>query len=105
MLTKTEKRTTEMALSKTITTENGLEFKDAYHRIINVRYTPPHDLVMNIAAYMGEEQARAGKMPVATFTVSFPDTSHDRIVGESTLLRGMYMALKEMPTFEDCKDC
>jgi hypothetical protein len=101
VLTKTEKRTTEMALSKTITTPHGIEIQDAYHRITNIRFSYPADCVVTVTAYASEEKARSGSSPLDQYTFFI---SPDSFVGESTFIRGVYLSLKNYDAYKEAKD-
>jgi len=96
------RKDTIMAMSKTVKTETGIEIKDAYIQIIGARYTPPADLIVNIAMFVNEEQRKNGGSPFGVSTVYLDPND---IVGESTFLRGLYLALKKLPDYKNTQDC
>jgi hypothetical protein len=85
-----------MALQKTVTTPQGFEAKNAYHRIEFVRISNKTNLQFNVYAY-------ANKDAKAFFDEFLFDCKYN-LDGENAITQA-YAHLKTLPEFVDAIDC
>ena len=85
-----------MALEKTVTTTQGFEAKDAYHRVENLMLIAKDAMSFSIRSYKQ-----------ATGVPAFAETQHTAIYdiqGKNPIAQA-YAAAKKHPEFADAVDC
>lgn len=85
-----------MALKKTVTTEQGFEAVDAYHRVEGVRLNGKTTLSFQVRSYKDDNGVPA-----------FADTTYDAVynIAGTNPIAQAYEHLKTLPQFSEAKDC
>lgn len=85
-----------MALKKTVTTEQGFEAVDAYHRVEVVRLNGKTSMSFQVRSYKDDSGVQA-----------FADTAYDAVynIAGANPIAQAYEHLKILPQFSDAKDC
>ena len=85
-----------MALKKTVTTEQGFEAVDAYHRVEGVRLNSKTSMSFQVRSYKDNSGVQA-------FLDSAYETEYD-LHGENPISQA-YKHIKTLPQFSESKDC
>jgi hypothetical protein len=85
-----------MALEKTVTTPQGFEAREAYHRVENVTLASKNSMSFVVRSY----KQQAG---VPAFAESYHTSVYD-IEGANPIAQA-YVAAKELDQFSNAKDC
>lgn len=85
-----------MAIKKTVTTEQGFDAVDAYHRVEGVRLNSKTKMLFQIRSYKDNSGLPA-------FADSFFETTYD--LNGDNLISQAYKYIKTLPEFSDAKDC
>ena len=89
-----------MAISKTVFTEYGVDFPDAYLRVESVQLPSKTLMTFSLCTYAVSPQQETGIQPVRTEVVS---TAYN-LSGENPIKQA-YEHLKSLPEFADAVDC
>jgi len=85
-----------MALKKTVTTEQGFEALDAYHRVEGVRLNGKTSMSFQVRSYKDNSGVQA-------FSDSAYEAEYD-LHGENPISQA-YKHIKTLPQFSESKDC
>jgi hypothetical protein len=85
-----------MALKKTVTTEQGFEATDAYHRVEGVRLNGKASMSFQVRSYKDDSGVQA-----------FADTAYDAAysINSANPIAQAYAHLKTLPDFANATDC
>jgi hypothetical protein len=89
-----------MALQKTITTAQGFEAINAYHRVEKINVVSKTEILLDVKSYKNKPDPDKTSVLLSSFVVSVPFD-----VNGSGVFSQAYFGLKQTANFENAADC